>query len=130
MTPSYLEHYSSSLESLLGEIRRNFTRMYNIDDKNLNILRNVDAASDAYLRKVHGLTLEDSKVEVEKIRRMFKKAEDYGEEKVSIAIQTYQIVDRHIRRLDGDLAKIESEMKAKGRLSRPETESKNDNSLL
>ena len=30
---------------------------------------------------------------------------------VQIAIQTYELVDKHIRKLDGDLAKFESEMK-------------------
>ena len=54
---------------------------------------------------------------------MFKKAKEFGDEKVSIAIQTYEMVDKHIRRLDGDLAKFEAEMREKGRLSQTETES-------
>ena len=57
---------------------------------------------------------------------MFKKAKEFGDEKVSIAIQTYEMVDKHIRRLDGDLAKFEAEMREKGRLSQTETESEND----
>ena len=42
---------------------------------------------------------------------MFKKAKEISDDKVKIAIQTYELVDKHIRRLDGDLAKFESEMK-------------------
>ena len=57
---------------------------------------------------------------------MFKKAKEYGDEKVSIAIQTYEMVDKHIRRLDGDLAKFEAEMREKGRLSQTETEDEDD----
>ena len=57
---------------------------------------------------------------------MFKKAKEYGDEKVSIAIQTYEMVDKHIRRLDGDLAKFEAEMREKGRLSQTETEEEDD----
>ena len=63
---------------------------------------------------------------MEKIQRMFKKAKEYGDEKVSIAIQTYEMVDKHIRRLDGDLAKFEAEMREKGRLSQTETEDEDD----
>ena len=63
---------------------------------------------------------------MEKIQRMFKKAKEFGDEKVSIAIQTYEMVDKHIRRLDGDLAKFEAEMREKGRLSQTETESEGD----
>ena len=33
---------------------------------------------------------------------------------VSIAVQTYELVDKHIRRLDSDLAKFEAEMREKG----------------
>ena len=40
---------------------------------------------------------------MEKIQKMFKKAKQQGDDKVSIAIQTYEMVDKHIRRLDSDL---------------------------
>lgn len=100
--------------------------MHDMDDKNRNILRDVDAASDEYLRKVKDLSSDDRKVEMEKIQRMFKKAKEFGDEKVSIAIQTYEMVDKHIRRLDGDLAKFEAEMREKGRLSQTETEDEDD----
>lgn len=126
-TSFYLEHYLDSLTSLPGELRRNFTLMHDMDDKNQNILRDVDAASDEYLRKVKDLNSDDRKVEMEKIQRMFKKAKEFGDEKVSIAIQTYEMVDKHIRRLDGDLAKFEAEMREKGRLSQTETEDEDDN---
>ena len=42
---------------------------------------------------------------------MFKKSKETADEKVQLAIQTYELVDKHIRRLDNDLAKFESEMK-------------------
>ena len=46
---------------------------------------------------------------------------------MSIAIQTYELVDKHIRRLDGDLAKFEAEMREKGgKLSQTETEEDDD----
>ncbi len=42
---------------------------------------------------------------------MFKTAKEISDDKVQIAIQTYELVDKHIRKLDSDLAKFESEMK-------------------
>ena len=50
-TPLYLEHYLDSLEPLPGELRRNFTLMHDLDVKNKQILREVDASADEYLRK-------------------------------------------------------------------------------
>jgi len=53
---------------------------------------------------------------------MFKKAKELSDEKVNIAVATYEMIDKHIRKLDSDLAKFESEMKDKGRLSQTESE--------
>uniref|UniRef100_A0A0K2VH69 Inhibitor of growth protein n=2 Tax=Lepeophtheirus salmonis TaxID=72036 RepID=A0A0K2VH69_LEPSM len=118
----YLEHYLESLETLPEELKRNFTLMYELDVKNKSILDNLDAASDEYLRKVRELSPERRKIEMEKIQHMFKKSKEHGDEKVKIAIKTYELVDKHIRRLDSDLAKFESEIKEKGRLSQSEDE--------
>jgi len=53
----------------------------------------------------------------------FGEAKENSDVKVNLAIQTYEMVDKHIRRLDADLAKFESEMKeAGGRLSQTESE--------
>ena len=125
-TSSYLEHYLDSLGNLPGEVKRNFTLMYDLDEKNKDILQKVDAASDDYLRKVCELNPDKRRQEMEKIQKMFKEAKTYGDEKVKIAIQTYEMVDKHIRRLDGDLAKFEAEMREKGRLSQTETEESDD----
>lgn len=123
MTHLYLEHYLDSLESLPAELRRNFTLMHDLDVKNKTILNDVDSASDDYLKKVRELNPGKRKEEMEKIQKMFKKAKEHGEDKVSIAVQTYELVDKHIRRLDSDLAKFEAEMREKGgRLSQTETE--------
>merc|ERR1719319_1821048 len=83
---------------------------------------NIDSSSDEYLRKVRDLSPSKRKLEMEKIQKMFKRAKEISDDKVKIAIQTYELVDKHIRRLDSDLAKFESEMKEKGRLSQTESE--------
>ena len=68
----------------------------------------------------------DRKSEMANIQAMFQKAKEHGDDKVSIAIQTYELVDKHIRKLDSDLAKFEAEMKEKGRLSQTETETEDE----
>merc|ERR1719270_1626463 len=96
--------------------------MHDLDTKNKDILVEIDSASDEYLRKVRDLSPGKRKAEMEKIQRMFKKAREISDDKVNIAVNTYELVDKHIRKLDSDLAKFESEMKEKGRLSQSETE--------
>jgi len=121
-SPFYLEHYLDSLETLPGELRRNFTKMTDKDVMNKDIMVQIDGASDDYLRKVRDLSPTKRKAEMEKIQHMFKKAKELSDEKVNIAVATYEMIDKHIRKLDSDLAKFESEMKDKGRLSQTESE--------
>jgi len=87
-----------------------------------DIMVDIDSASDEYLRKVRDLSPGKRKAEMEKIQKMFKQSKEFADDKVQLAIQTYELVDKHIRRLDNDLAKFESEMKEKGRLSQTESE--------
>ena len=92
----------------------------------IETLREVDAASDDYLRRVRELSSSERKKDMEKIQALFGKAKSHGDDKVAVAVQTYEVVDKHIRRLDADLAKFEAEMKEKGRLSQTETEEDDD----
>jgi len=118
----YLEHYLDSLEELPNDLKSNFNNMHDLDKRNRDIMVNIDSSSDEYLRKVRDLSPSKRKLEMEKIQKMFKRAKEISDDKVKIAIQTYELVDKHIRRLDSDLAKFESEMKEKGRLSQTESE--------
>jgi len=122
----YLEQYLDSLEPLPAELRRNFTLMHDLDTKNRTILEDVDSASDDYLRKVRDLGATQRKSEMENLQSMFTRARQNCDDKVQIAVQTYELVDKHIRRLDSDLAKFEAEMKEKGRLSQTETEASDE----
>lgn len=63
---------------------------------------------------------DETKMEsIKKIQELFNKAKTYGDEKVQIAIQTYELVDKHIRRLDSDLARFEGEIQDKTLQQRP-----------
>ena len=48
--------------------------------------------------------------------------QELGDDKVQLAIQTYELVDKHIRRLDNDLARFESEIQDKALNSRNQDE--------
>merc|ERR1711890_205522 len=97
-------------------------KMHDKDVMNKDIMVQIDGASDEYLRKVRDLSPTKRKAEMEKIQHMFKKAKELSDEKVNIAVATYEMIDKHIRKLDSDLAKFESEMKDKGRMSQSESE--------
>jgi hypothetical protein len=109
----YLEHYLDSLEHLPIELQRNFTLMRDLDARAQALMRNIDRLADEYLRNVKTLQPEKKKEQMSNIQSLFNKAKEYGDDKVQLAIQTYELVDKHIRRLDSDLARFEAEIQDK-----------------
>lgn len=47
------------------------------------------------------------------IQQSYSKCKEFGDDKVQLAMQTYEMVDKHIRRLDTDLARFEADLKEK-----------------
>uniref|UniRef100_T1IVE6 Inhibitor of growth protein N-terminal histone-binding domain-containing protein n=1 Tax=Strigamia maritima TaxID=126957 RepID=T1IVE6_STRMM len=112
-TALYLEHYLDSLENLPTELQRNFTLMRDLDHRAQDLLKEIDRLSSEYLKNVRSMPPEKKTNTLEEIQEMFGKTREFGDDKVQLAIQTYELVDKHIRRLDSDLARFEAELKDK-----------------
>lgn len=87
--------------------------MRDLDTRAQSLMRTIDSMADQYLRNVNTMSLEKRKEQMEAIQTQFNKAKEYGDDKVQLAIQTYELVDKHIRRLDSDLARFEAEIQDK-----------------
>jgi inhibitor of growth protein 4 len=109
----YLEHYLDSLENLPVELQRNFTLMRDLDVRTQDLLKEIDRQATHYLKNVRQLPSDQRTDLVDKVQKMFNRTKEYGDDKVQLAIQTYEQVDKHIRRLDADLARFEAELKDK-----------------
>lgn len=109
----YLEHYLDSLQHLPIELQRNFKLMRDLDDRAYGLMRTIDLMADELLPSIPKMDEETKQDKVNTIQGLFNKAKEYGDDKVQLAIQTYELVDKHIRRLDSDLARFESEIQEK-----------------
>ncbi|EFN81277.1 Inhibitor of growth protein 4 [Harpegnathos saltator] len=101
------------LEHLPIELQRNFTLMRDLDARAQSLMKDIDKLADDYLRNIKKESPEKSKEQITHIQSLFNKAKEYGDDKVQLAIQTYELVDKHIRRLDSDLARFEAEIQDK-----------------
>ncbi|XP_063702409.1 inhibitor of growth protein 4 isoform X1 [Culicoides brevitarsis] len=119
----YLEHYLDGLDNLPNDLKRNFTLMRDLDKRAQTLMKEVDERAGELLHSMTGakesISEEARKDSIKKIQELFNKAKTYGDEKVQIAIQTYELVDKHIRRLDSDLARFEGEIQDKTLQQRP-----------
>lgn len=109
---SYLENFLESVSTLPAELRRNFTLMKELDTRSQELLDKIGQESKLLQEraKKEGAPLAEDTVE--DLREDFKTALEYSDEKVALAIQTYEMVDKHIRRLDTDLRKFEAELES------------------
>jgi len=110
---TYLENYLESISSLPQEVRRNFALLRELDTRSQELIEKVEKNSKIYLKSFK--KYKESKPEDEKqIKTDLKTCLELGDEKVALAVQTYELVDKHIRRLDTDLKKFEAELEQGG----------------
>lgn len=110
---SYLEHYLDSLQHLPVELQRNFNLMRDLDNRAHNLMKVIDLTADNILPELGLLDSESKRQRLDDIQGLFDKAKEFCDDKVQLAIQTYELVDKHIRRLDSDLARFDSEIQDK-----------------
>lgn len=105
------------LESLPNELKRNFTLMRELDTRAQILMKQIDDKATDMMKNTisakESLSEEEKKSRLKQIQELFTKAKEYGDDKVQLAIQTYELVDKHIRRLDSDLARFEGEIQDK-----------------
>uniref|UniRef100_A0A2H8TVC7 Inhibitor of growth protein n=1 Tax=Melanaphis sacchari TaxID=742174 RepID=A0A2H8TVC7_9HEMI len=106
----YMEQYLDSLENLPVELQRNFNLMRDLDSRAQEQMRNIDKMADDFMSNINIYSADKKNETMNSIQRQFNKAKEYGDDKVQLSIQTYELVDKHIRKLDSDLARFEAEI--------------------
>uniref|UniRef100_A0A8C3F717 Inhibitor of growth protein n=2 Tax=Chrysemys picta bellii TaxID=8478 RepID=A0A8C3F717_CHRPI len=112
-TAMYLEHYLDSIENLPCDLRRNFQLMRELDQRTEDKKAEIDNLAAEYISTVKHLLPEQRVEYLQKIQNAYCKCKEYSDDKVQLAMQTYEMVDKHIRRLDADLARFEADLKDK-----------------
>ncbi|XP_060783202.1 inhibitor of growth protein 5-like isoform X3 [Neoarius graeffei] len=120
-TAMYLEHYLDSIEGLPFELQRNFSLMTDLDSRTEEKKVEIDGLASEYMENVRNLSPEERVQHLKRIELAYSKCKEFSDDKVQLAMQIYELVDKHIRRLDADLARFENELKDKLDLSGPES---------
>ena len=99
----------AGLAFLPEELQRNLGRLAELDGKQQVMLRHADRLIDEYLR---GDFPSAAKKDERKlyIDSLLAKANRYSENKVRLSCETYEMVDKNIKRLDLYLSRFEREM--------------------
>ncbi|EPY83355.1 inhibitor of growth protein 5-like protein [Camelus ferus] len=101
------------IENLPCELQRNFQLMRELDQRTEDKKAEIDLLAAEYISTVKTLSPDQRVEHLQKIQSAYSKCKEYSDDKVQLAMQTYEMVDKHIRRLDADLARFEADLKDK-----------------
>lgn len=111
---SYLENYLESISNLPADLRRNFALMRELDSRCQELIQSIEKQQKTHFTALRTALRNGSKKPSEdvvaQIRKDFSVATGLADEKVALAIQAYNMVDKQIRKLDTDLRRFEIEM--------------------
>ncbi|XP_029185821.1 inhibitor of growth protein 3-like [Acropora muricata] len=108
----YLEDYVELIEQLPVELRDRFTEIREMDLQVQNRIDDLDIRVKQFFMNCRKAKPEWKDQQYKQIRDEYQKALEDADEKVNIATQTYDLVDRHLRKLDQELAKFKMELEA------------------
>ncbi|KAM8922201.1 LOW QUALITY PROTEIN: inhibitor of growth protein 4-like [Lycaon pictus] len=109
----YLEHYLDSIENLPFELHRNFQLVRHLDQRAEGRKAEIDKLATEYMSSNRSRSSEEKLALLKQIQEAYGKCKEFGDDKVQLAMQTYEMVDKHTRRLDTDLAHFEAGLKEK-----------------
>lgn len=66
--------------------------MRDLDSRAQELMRSIDKLADDYMSNVKGYSTDKKHETMTSIQRQFDKAKEYGDDKVQLAIQTYELV--------------------------------------
>ncbi|KAM4621051.1 inhibitor of growth protein 5-like [Discoglossus pictus] len=112
-TAMCLEHYLDSIENLPCELQRNFQLMSDLDQRTEDKKKEIDKLAAEYIATVRDPSPKQRVQHLQRIQNAYSKCKEYSDDKVQLAMQTYEMVHKHIRRLDADLARFEADLQDK-----------------
>lgn len=108
-----LEQYLSSIDNLPAELHQNFSMMCKFDSHKQELVRDIDTQTQNLFSNFEGMSLQEREEAINKIHDSFDKTDKCSDDKMQLSTKSYEIVDKHIRRLDADLAKYEAALQYK-----------------
>ncbi|KAM6987123.1 inhibitor of growth protein 3 [Aplochiton taeniatus] len=108
----YLEDYLEMIEQLPMDLRDRFTEMREMDLQVQNAMDQLEQRVNEFFVNAKKNKPDWREEQMTVIKKDYYKALEDADEKVQLANQIYDLVDRHLRKLDQELAKFKMELEA------------------
>ncbi|KAI3647862.1 hypothetical protein MP228_008083 [Amoeboaphelidium protococcarum] len=110
----FLEDWMDAIEALPNELQRNYTQIKELDTNCSKQIEQISSLARDFVQNGNKLSIDEKKALLKQLNTLFKEATAESEDKVRLAVQTYDLVDKHIRKLDEDLMRFEDELTITG----------------
>lgn len=111
----YLEDYLEIIENLPIEMRDKFTEMREMDLQVSNAKDSLESQVEGFFKKcstIPNLKQDWKEEQMAEIRAGYSKALDDADEKIQLTNQIYDLIERHLRKLDQEVNKFKLELEA------------------
>ncbi|KAL7292173.1 inhibitor of growth protein 3 isoform X2 [Trichogramma pretiosum] len=108
----YLEDYVEMIEHLPQELRDRFTELREMDLSVQNSVDSIEKKVKIFFSNAKKMKADDKDAEYHEIRKEYYKTLEDADEKVNLANQMHDLVDKYLRRLDQELDKFKGELEA------------------
>lgn len=106
---TYLEQFIARISSVPAELKRNFALIQELDKKTQTVKQQVEQNEAEYLAMRHKGN-DSAKTLMDTIESQQNMCVTYADEKITMAQQSYDLIDSHIRTLDQELRRFETEL--------------------
>ena len=118
MSITSFDHFIETLEPVPPELQRNFSVIADLDKRTYENIKRINEC----VREYRTASRRDARISLYKESMdLLDKARSYADDKIELATQTYDLIDKHIRRLES-LSGAQSIQQSQAK----ETESKGD----
>lgn len=108
----YLEDYLEMIEQLPIELKERFTEMREMDLQIENSVDTIEEKVKKFFEAAKKLKTESKQQQYDTLRKEYYKLLDSADEKVQIANQVYDTVERYLRKLDQEVSRFKMELEA------------------
>ena len=111
---SFLENFIESTQSLPTDLYKSLNLMRELDQQCQGLLTDLHGKEQEYLEAMQN-DIEPQQDLLGEIQSKQQRAINLSDEKVQLAVQTYDLVDKCIRKLDADLKLFDAQLSAEER---------------
>lgn len=97
----YLNNYLESLQYLPLDLLRNSNLLLDLDAKAMIVMQRIDAKTELLMIQTITDSVDDALLE--EVRILFKLINRYAADKLELAKQSFELVNKYIRRLDNNI---------------------------